>query len=192
VVVAGAVALGGLTVAAFNPLASAGAQDGTTTTVAPATTAPATGAAKPARQSKIVTQALASLVADGTLTQAQSDAVQARLQETATTVRGERKANRKQKRQDLVTTAATALGISADDLKADLKDGKTLEQIAEAHHVDAKKVTDALVAEADKLIDQAVTDGRIDQARAATLKDRAATRIEKFVDQGGRRARLGG
>ena len=183
--VAGAVALGGLTVAAFNPLTSAGAQEGATTTTAP----PAS--AKAHKPSKIVTDALASLVADGTLTQAQADAVRTRLQETAKSVRAERKANRTERRQDLIATAATALGITPEDLLAELKAGKTITEIAEANDVDPKDVTDALVAEADQLVDQAVSDGKIDAARADSLKEKAAKRVARFVEQGGRRARNG-
>ena len=190
VALAATVAAGGLTVAAFNPLASAGAQDGATTSTTSTTAAPPAPKAGGAstQRSKVVHDALASLVADHTLTQAQADAVQTRLQETARTLRG----HRRERRQDLVATAASALGIPADDLRTELRSGKTVAQVAEAHGVDVGKVTGALVAEADKLIDQAVTDGTIDQARAGTLKERAATRIQRFVEQGGRRMRAGG
>ena len=190
VALAGAVVLGGLTVAALNPLTSAGAQDGATTTTAPpASPAPArSGGAR----SKVVTDALKSLVDDGTLTRAQADTVQSRLQQVATTVRGDRKANRQVRRQDLLGTAATALGITPEALKAELKSGKTVKAVAQANNVDPQKVTDALVTETNKLIDQAVNDNKISQAKGDTLKQKASTRISRFVEQGGRRVRNGG
>ncbi len=195
VALAASVAVGGLTVAAINPLASAGAQDGATTTT---TAAPAKAGGQTLRDrvkvkdSKIVHDALASLVSDGTITQAQSEAVQARLEDTATKLRGERRAAVAARRQDLVSTAATALGMTPADLKAEIKAGKTVAQVADEHHVDLQKVTDALTAEIDKAIDQAVTSGKIDQARADTMKSKVGPRVQAFLEQGGRRARTGG
>jgi polyhydroxyalkanoate synthesis regulator phasin len=182
---AGAVAVGGLTVAAINPLGVAGAQDGstTTTTVAP----PAAKGAAPKGARKVVQDALASLVADGTLTQPQADAVAARLQETAKAARAEHKARRTERRQEMLKVAADAIGISTDDLKAQLKDGTTLKQVAEANDVDPQKVIDALVKAANERIDAAVQPGKLDSARADAAKQRVADRIERVVNDGFRR-----
>jgi hypothetical protein len=184
---AGAVAVGGLTVAAVNHLGVAGAQDGSTTTTAVAPQAPAAQGTDPKGAHKVVTDALASLVADGTITQAQSDAVAARLQETAKAARAGHRANRADRRQEMLKVAADAIGISTDDLKAQLKDGKTVKQVAEAKNVDPKKVIDALVKAADGRIDAAVTAGKLDSARADAAKQRVATRIERIVNDGFRR-----
>jgi hypothetical protein len=195
VALAASVAVGGLTVAAINPLASAGAQDGgtpTTTTAKPARTGANLRARVQVKDSRIVHDALASLVSDGTLTQAQADAVTARLSDTATTLRGQRRTAVATRRQDLVSTAATALGMSADDLKAELRSGKTVAQVADEQHVELQKVTDALTAEIDTAIDHAASNGTIEPARAATMKGKVATRVQTFLEHGGRRAGTGG
>ena len=134
-------------------------------------------------------EALASLVTDGTLTQAQADAVRTRVQETAKTVHADRAAQRKQRRQDMTATAATALGISTDELRTKVKAGETIAQIAKDRGVDVATVTKALTTEADSLIDQAVTAGKIDSAKADAAKTRVAERINTFVTEGPRRGR---
>jgi hypothetical protein len=80
--------------------------------------------------------------------------------------------------------AAKALGLSEDDLKAELKDGKTLAEIAKAHNVDQQKVIDALVAEVKAHTAQAVKDGKITQAQADERVKEATERITKMVDEG--------
>ena len=78
--------------------------------------------------------------------------------------------------------AATAIGISEDDLKAALEDGQSIADVANAHSVDVQKVIDAMVADATKHIDQAVTDGRLDADEAANLKEDLPDRITNLVN----------
>lgn len=67
-------------------------------------------------------------------------------------------------------TAAEALGLTPVELFAELHDGKTLEEIAEAQGVEVETVYDAVDAaraEAQKqAIEQAVEDGKISQEQA--------------------------
>ncbi|MBS1837199.1 MAG: hypothetical protein JST64_05825 [Actinobacteria bacterium] len=186
VAVTAAVAAGGLTIAAVNPLGIAGAQDGgsTTSTVS----APRRNASTPmaGRATKVLDQSLAALVKDGTLTQAQADAVKAEVVETSDSLRSEQRTRRKERRQAMESTAAATLGMSAADLRTELKAGRTLAQVAQEKGVDPQKVIDALVAQADKRIDQAVSDGTVDATRAATMKQNAATRIQSLVTNGPR------
>lgn len=178
------VAAGGLTIAAVNPLGIAGAQSGDSNQST--TTTPWNGGHHrgEAAGSKVLDESLAALVSDGTLTQAQADAVKAKVKATAETMRTERQSKREERRQAMESTAATALGVSADDLQTQLKAGKTLAQIAQDKGVDVQKVTDALVAEANKRIDQAVTDGKLDATQAAMMKQRTTERIQSFVQNG--------
>ncbi len=81
-------------------------------------------------------------------------------------------------------TAAKALGISEDDLKAELKDGKTLAEVAKEKGVDKQKVIDALVAEAKARGAEAVKAGKITQAQADEHLENATERITKMVDEG--------
>ena len=80
--------------------------------------------------------------------------------------------------------AAKALGMSVDDLRAALKDGKTLAQVAKDKGVDPQKVIDALVAEAKTHLDQAVTDGHLTKDQAAKALDAAKTGITSWVNDG--------
>jgi len=160
-----------------------------TTTTAPAGQRGTAQKAARQHQSKVLDEALASLVTDGTLTQAQADAVRTRVQETAKTVHADRAARRRERRQDMTATAAKALGISTDELRTKTKAGETIAQIAKDRGVDVATVTKALTTEADSLIDQAVTAGKIDSAKADAAKTRVAERINTFVTEGPRRGR---
>ena len=78
--------------------------------------------------------------------------------------------------------AASALGITVDELRTDIEGGQTIAQVAAAKSVDVQKVIDALVADATAKIDQAVTDGKLTADQAATAKADLNTRITGFVN----------
>jgi hypothetical protein len=128
-VAAATLATGGLTVAALNPLSSAGAQEQT------APDAASEEHRNPGR--RILGNVLDDLVADGTLTQAQADAVQSGVKEEVK----ERRAHRR----ELVAVAADTIGIPGEELVAALKDGQSIAEVAEANDVERQAVVDALV-----------------------------------------------
>ncbi len=72
-----------------------------------------------------------------------------------------------------LAAAAKALGMTTDDLSNALKSGKTLTQVASDKKVDLQTVQDAIkAARTDDMriqIKQAVTDGKITQAKADWL-----------------------
>ncbi len=80
-----------------------------------------------------------------------------------------------------LSVAATALGISEDELRTQLEAGKTIAAIAAEKGVDVNKVISALVDEAKAHLAQEVTDGKITQAQAderiATLTERITERV---------------
>jgi hypothetical protein len=78
--------------------------------------------------------------------------------------------------------AADTIGISVAQLRTAVAGGQTIAAVATAHHVDPQHVVDALVHAADTRIDAALKNGRIDATRAATLKQRAATAADAFVN----------
>jgi hypothetical protein len=126
------------------------------------------------------------LVADGTLTQAQADAVVSTLIEARPEGPGRGGEGRGRSGPSL-DAAATALGLSVEDLRAQLRDGSTLAEIATVQGVDVATVVDALVAEATTRLNEAVTAGRLTQEEAdAKLVDIEA-RITEFVNEGGHR-----
>lgn len=107
------------------------------------------------------------------------------------TERGDRggRANRGGFRRVSLETAAKTLGMSVEDLRTQLKDGKTLAEVAEAQGVERQTLVDALTAQAIERIDQAVTDEKLTQEQADEAKATLGEKIEKAVDGelGGRR-----
>src|SRR4051812_39056026 len=82
----------------------------------------------------------------------------------------------------VVGVAATAIGIDRAELVKGVRDGKSVADIAKEHGVEAKTVEDALVAAGTKRVDTAVSNGRIDADRAATIKEKLQSRAEKLVE----------
>ena len=109
---------------------------------------------------------LQTLVDDGTLTSSQLDAVVAAL-EAARPMGGHGGPGhggpgmggaRGGMRQEMLTTAADAIGITADELKTAIEGGQTIAQIAEANGKSVQSVIDALVAQASADLTQRITD----------------------------------
>jgi hypothetical protein len=92
-----------------------------------------------------------------------------------------------------VAAQADAIGIPVEDLRAALRDGRTLAEVAEANSVDPQVVVDAMVARGTARLDAAVAAGRIDQAtadaRAARLPEVAADVVSGELDRGDRSTR---
>ena len=77
--------------------------------------------------------------------------------------------------------AAEYLGMTAEDLRRELRGGKTLAQIARDRGKSVDGLVDALLAEPRKRIEQAVEDGRLTRAKAndllADLRERTTDRV---------------
>lgn len=65
--------------------------------------------------------------------------------------------------------AATVLGVTPEVLKQSLADGASLADVATAKGVAVQKVIDAIVADARAKISQAVTDGKLTEAKADAM-----------------------
>lgn len=111
---------------------------------------------------------LQTLVDDGTLSTSQLDAVVAAL-EAAGPMGGHGDGGmgghghgmggqRGGMRQEMLTTAADAIGITADELKTAIEGGQTIAQVAEANGKSVQSVIDALVAQATTDLTQHITD----------------------------------
>lgn len=87
---------------------------------------------------------------------------------------------------------AELVGTDTDGLKAELGDGKTLAEIAEANGIEAQTVIDALVEKANARIDAAVEAGKLTAEEAETRMSEAATRIENLVNSGFDKQNFGG
>lgn len=92
------------------------------------------------------------------------------------------RAHRKEVRQETVKLTADTIGISTDDLKAELKEGKTIAQVATDHGVDPQTVVTAIDNDVNNRVDQAVANGKLTQERGDKIKDRAPDVITKVVN----------
>lgn len=133
---------------------------------------------------------LDKLVADGTITQAQEDAIiQAMKDELAGSdhkpggPRGHGGGGPRHRVLDgMFDVAANTFGVSVDDLKAALQAGQSVADVANAHSVDPAAVVTAIVDAGTAKIDQAVTDGQLTQPQADKLKDHLPQLADKFVN----------
>jgi hypothetical protein len=147
------------------------AQTAPTTTTAPDDATIDTN--RPAHQA--IRDALAPLVADGTLTPAQLDKVVEQLR----SVRQERRLGRGDHNRaehplfaKHLDTAAAALGVTPAELLAELKAGKTIAEVASAQGVAVSSVIDALVQQANTEIDAQVAEGVLTADEASTIRTR--------------------
>jgi hypothetical protein len=153
----------------------------TTTTVAPTpdNSAPNTDNGGPGKQSRDqrLQNALAPLVANGTITQSQADAVIKALDDMGPQGghggRGHGFGFGFGQLRMGFDTAAKTIGIPTNELMQDLANGQSVADVAKAHNVDPQKVIDALVADAKARLDKAVAANKItqDQANQILLKE---------------------
>ncbi len=111
----------------------------------------------------------------GTLTQAQANALKARIQAGDVGVLWGGHRGRSAPRggahlagvkQAILAAAAQSLGITADELTTQLRSGQTLAQLAQAHNTTEQAVVSAALAAAKTQLDQAVAGGTLTQAQA--------------------------
>lgn len=109
---------------------------------------------------------LQTLVDDGTLTSSQLDAVVTALEAAGPMGGGmgghghggDHDGDHGFLRADMLTAAADAIGITADELKTAIQGGQTIAQVAEANGKSVQSVIDALVAQATSDLTQHITD----------------------------------
>ena len=78
--------------------------------------------------------------------------------------------------------AATALGMTSDELKTALADGSSLADVAASKKVAVQKVIDAIVVDEKAEIAQAVTDGKLTQAQADALQAKVIEHVTAIVN----------
>lgn len=123
-----------------------------------------------------VDTALEPLIADGTLTQAQADAVETALRDA----RPERPF--RDGRRHGGPGVLADLGLDAETVRAGIEAGQTIGEIAEANGISADDVVAALVDKSQERIDAALAAGRITADEAAEAEANAQARAESIVD----------
>jgi polyhydroxyalkanoate synthesis regulator phasin len=119
---------------------------------------------------------LGDLVAKGTLTQAQVDAIKKAMSDARDSFKASHDAMRAERTKVITDT----LGIDEATLKSKLQAGESLATIAGAKK-DA--LIDALVAYETKKIDEAVAAGKLTAAQASSLKANLKTRITSHIEE---------
>lgn len=179
---AGLVAGGAAGAALGGPVIS-GAQD--TTTTAPAAEAPADPAATPPADrpdpGTRLTEVLQPLVDDGTITQAQLEAVVAALQEAGPMGGGHGGPGGHHRGAGL-DAAAESLGLTVEELRTELQGGSSIADVAAGQGVDVQVVIDAMVAEVKAHLDEEVASGEHTQEEADTKLAEATERITAMVN----------
>jgi hypothetical protein len=154
---------------------TAGAQSGSPTTTAPSTAKPNSDA--------WIRETLKPLLDNGTLTQAQIDAVAKALEDAHPAGKGPKVGGLRGggKGADL-SSAATAIGVTPEEVRAALQAGQSLADLAKSKGVDPQKVIDALLAPIVEHEKAEVTSGKDTQAQADKEIADATARITDFVN----------
>lgn len=131
---------------------------------------------------------LAGLVSDGTLTYAQADKVAATLASEWPRGRGHSGGpaglrHDHRLRAEEAAAAAKALGLSRRALRAEVRSGKSLAEVADARHVSVTTLVNDLVAVAKTRLGAALRSGRLTQTQAVRISAHLPTRITRRVDR---------
>ncbi len=125
-------------------------------------------------------QILSDLVAKGTITEAQKQAIVGAVKDS---VKADPKVHGlKHFVGDLGKAAATYIGVTPADLKGQLKAGKSLAEIAANHGKDRAGLVNALTAAATADIDKAAAAGKLTADQAAMQKAKVADHVGTVVD----------
>ena len=79
--------------------------------------------------------------------------------------------------------AATTIGVTPQDLRSEVRGGKTIAQVATEHGVDPNTVVNAVVAAVTQQIDQKAAAGSIDSSRAEQAKQKLPDFANRFVNE---------
>lgn len=168
VALASTVVGGGLTVAAIGLPSLAGAQGATATAE---------------KQAQPVKGVIDGLVADGTLTQTQADKIEAALRARGGKPGEKMRPQIIQRGKDVFATVAEVLGITPEQLKTELKAGKSLAQVAQAHGMSAEQLVTALTAKTKVRVDEAVASGKITAEQGQKILDAASKRLPEMIQR---------
>ena len=126
-------------------------------------------------------EVLKPLVDDGTITQAQADAVIEALQ-AAAPKGGPGGPGRPGGRGPGIAVVAETLGLTEAEVRDAISNGQTLAQLAEANGSSAAALVDAILADVKTHVDEKVAAGDLTQEEADSRLAEAETRVTEFVN----------
>ena len=130
-------------------------------------------------------EALQPLIDDGTLTQAQVDAVIAALEAARPEGGFGGPGHHGRGPGVALSVVAETIGITEDEVREGLQSGQTLAEIAVANGSSAQAVIDAIIAEMTARSAEKVAAGEITQAQADEFLANATERVTDMVNNGG-------
>ena len=127
---------------------------------------------------------LDKLVADGTITQAQEDAIIQAMKDAREGAEGNRPApgSRLRVLQGMLDVSASTIGVPVDELKAALQAGQSVADVANAHTVAPADVEKAIVDAGTTKIDEALAAGKLTEEQATMMKTKLPELANKFVN----------
>lgn len=81
-----------------------------------------------------------------------------------------------------IEATAKTLGMTTDELKAELKAGKSIATVAQAKNVPVQQVKDTMLASIKTQLDGAVKDGKLTQAQADMAYQMTTTNIDRIIN----------
>jgi len=133
-------------------------------------------------------EAVDDALASGRITQEQADRARERIESGKGLRRFfDRLEERRERRHDVVRrgiieSAAGALNMSAEELRAELKAGLSLAEVAEQQGVSADDLKSRITTDAQSKLAQAVENGRLTQERADELLARLTERLDDIIN----------
>jgi ribosomal protein S20 len=82
-----------------------------------------------------------------------------------------------------IETAAATIGVTPQDLRSQVRGGKTVAQVATEHGVDPASVVNAVVTALTQRIDEAAAQGKIDANRAEQAKQKLPDVANRLVNE---------
>lgn len=182
-----AVAAGAFTTALVGGAAFAAFQPAQTAEPTAVTSAPSTGASPDRGPADRLKAILAPLVANGTISQAQADAVLKAVHDAAAAKKPEHRGPGYL--GDVLKVTSDYLGVPAATVAAQLRAGKSLAEIADGMPPHSRAgLVDALTTAANKKVDAAVSEKKLTTDQATALRAKLATEIGRLVDHKATRA----
>ncbi|MFC2037425.1 hypothetical protein ACFLYD_05580 [Chloroflexota bacterium] len=134
-------------------------------------------------------QVLDEALSEGWLTEDQADKMRERLEEGVGPrglgggVMGPRLGFMGGREHAPISVAAEQLGMSQQDLLDELKDGKSIADVAREQGVDPQTIADAYLAQLAENLAKAVEDGKLTQKQADWMWEQAEGRVTDQLDQ---------
>ncbi len=136
-------------------------------------------------------QTVDDLLANGKITQAQADKLKNAINSGKDFGLGrllERRENVRERvataiRREIGKSAADAIGISVGDLRNELKDGKSIADVAPEHNVSLDTVKSKITSDVKSKLDKAVANGKITQTREDQMLQRLADNLDTILNK---------